>query len=60
MGASSTGEALTGIYQKEKDPTLKRTIIQALFVQGNAEALVAWPGRRPTSRPRKPSSSSCR
>ena len=41
MGASSTGEALTGLYQKEKDPAFKRTIIQALFVQGNAEALVA-------------------
>jgi hypothetical protein len=41
MGASRTGEALTGLYQKEKDPALKRSIIQALFVQGNAEALVA-------------------
>jgi HEAT repeats/Tetratricopeptide repeat len=41
MGASRTGEALTGLYQKEKDPALKRTIIQSLFVQGNAEALVA-------------------
>ena len=41
MGASRTGEALIGLYQKEKDPALKRTIIQALFVQGNAEALVA-------------------
>ena len=41
MGGSRTGEALTGLYQKEKDAANKRTIIQALFVQGNAEALVA-------------------
>jgi hypothetical protein len=41
MGGSRTGEALTGLYQKEKDAAIKRTIIQALFVQGNAEALVA-------------------
>lgn len=41
MGASRTGEALVSLYQKEKDPEIKRTVVQALFVQGNAESLVA-------------------
>jgi hypothetical protein len=41
MSSSRTGEALTGLYGKEKDAEIKRTIIQALFVQNNAEALVA-------------------
>jgi HEAT repeats len=41
MGASRTGEALVALYQKEKDAEIKRTVVQALFVQGNAESLVA-------------------
>ena len=41
MNATRTGETLAGLYQKEKDLEIKRTIIQALFVQNNAEALVA-------------------
>ena len=41
MSSSKTGENLAALYQKEKDPENKRTIIQALFVQNNAEALVA-------------------
>lgn len=41
MGGPRTGEALVGLYQKETDAAIKRSIIQALFVQGNAEALVA-------------------
>ena len=41
MNAARTGESLAALYQKEKEPEIKRTIIQALFVQNNAEALVA-------------------
>lgn len=40
MNAARTGENLVALYQKEKDPEIKRTIVQALFVQNNAEALV--------------------
>ena len=41
MNVARTGDSLTTLYQKEKDPEIKRTIVQALFVQNNAEALVA-------------------
>jgi len=41
MGRTSTGEALVGIYAKEKDTDIKRSVINALFVQNNAESLVA-------------------
>lgn len=41
MNAARTGEALTGLYQKEKTAENRRTIVRSLFVQGNAEALVA-------------------
>src|SRR5690606_34822289 len=41
MGAQRTGDALVALYNKEKDVEIKRTVIQALFIQGNAETLVA-------------------
>jgi HEAT repeat protein len=41
MGRTQTGEALVGLYAKEKDAAIKRTVINGLFVQGNAESLVA-------------------
>jgi HEAT repeat protein len=41
MGRTATGEALVGIYAKEKDVDIKRSVINALFVQNNAESLVA-------------------
>jgi hypothetical protein len=41
MNAARTGETLAALYQKEKEPEIKRTIVQALFVQNNAEALVS-------------------
>lgn len=41
MGRSKTGDALNGLYAKEKDAEIKRIIINALFVQNNAESLVA-------------------
>ena len=41
MGRSKTGDALAGIYAKEKETDIKRYVINALFVQNNADALVA-------------------
>jgi hypothetical protein len=41
MSRSSTGEALVGIYAKEKEVDIKRSVINALFVQNNADSLVA-------------------
>jgi transposase-like protein len=41
MSRSSTGEALAGLYAKEKEADIKRTILNALFTQGNADSLVA-------------------
>jgi hypothetical protein len=40
MGESKTGEALVAMYANEKEPDIKKEIIQALFVQQNAKALV--------------------
>ena len=37
MGRSSTGEALVEIYAKEKDPDIRKGVINALFVQSNAD-----------------------
>jgi hypothetical protein len=41
MGRTSTGEALAAIYAKEKEIDIKRSVINALFVQNNADSLVA-------------------
>ena len=41
MGASRTAEALTGLYGKEKDVENKKAVINAFFLQSNAEQLVA-------------------
>jgi len=41
MGRTKTGEALVGLYAREKEADIKRTIINGLFVQNNAESLVA-------------------
>src|SRR5262245_66685012 len=41
MGRTQTGEALVGLYAKEKDYDIKRTVINGLMVQNNAESLVA-------------------
>ena len=40
MGRSKSGEALTSLYAKESDPQLRREILNALFVQGNAPAII--------------------
>ena len=41
MGRAKTGDALVGIYAKEKEYEIKRRVINSLFTQGNAESLVA-------------------
>jgi len=41
MGGSKTGPALADIYGSDKDPAIRRAVIQALFIQDNAESLVA-------------------
>ncbi len=41
MSRAKTGDALVGIYAKEKDADIKRSVISSLFIQNNAESLVA-------------------
>ena len=41
MGGPQTGQALLDIYGTDKDPAVKRNVINALFTQGNATTLVA-------------------
>ena len=41
MGSQRTGAALVTLYDRDADPAVKRAVINALFVQGNAESLVA-------------------
>jgi HEAT repeat protein len=47
MGAEKTGQALNGIYTSDKDPAVRKAVIEALFIQGNAEALVALARKEP-------------
>lgn len=41
MGGKATGTALVGIYGTDRDPTVRRAAIQALFMQDDAASLVA-------------------
>jgi HEAT repeat protein len=41
MGSTSTGQALLDIYTSDKDPSIRKSVIQALFLQDNAASLVA-------------------
>ena len=41
MGGAKTGDALVEIYGSEKDPAVRKNVVNALFLQGNATALVA-------------------
>jgi HEAT repeat protein len=41
MGGKETGTALVEIYTTDKDPAIRQAVIQALFIQNNAESLVA-------------------
>jgi hypothetical protein len=48
MGAQRTGAALVTLYERDRDAAVKRAVITALFVQGNAEAMVGL-ARKETS-----------
>jgi HEAT repeat protein len=41
MGTSRTGDALVSIYASDKDTEDRRAVIQALFLESNAHALIA-------------------
>ena len=40
-GKARTGDALTALYQSEKDPEIKGAVLQAFFLQGNARGLIS-------------------
>jgi HEAT repeat protein len=40
IGKERTGPFLVSLYTTEKDPQVKKAVLQGLFVQGNAEALI--------------------
>ncbi len=40
MGSGRTGDTLISIYANEKDLSIRKEVINALFIQGNAKALV--------------------
>jgi tetratricopeptide (TPR) repeat protein len=40
MGAEHTGAALVSMYANESDPSIRKAVINALFIQGNSHALV--------------------
>lgn len=40
MGGERTGAALVSMYGSESDPALRAEIVNALFIQGNAKAMV--------------------
>jgi hypothetical protein len=40
MDSKRTSDALVEIYNTDKDPAIRKAIIQGLFTQGNATALV--------------------
>lgn len=40
MGRGKAGDGLTALYPKETDPSVKREILRAMFIQGNAPGLI--------------------
>jgi len=40
MGKSKAGDALPALYAKETDPSLKKDVLNSLFIQGNAGAII--------------------
>jgi outer membrane protein assembly factor BamD (BamD/ComL family) len=40
MGKDKTADALASIYSSDKDPEVKRAVIQAFFLQGNTKSLI--------------------
>jgi HEAT repeat protein len=49
MGRERTADAILSIYNRQTDPELKEAAIDALFIQQNAETLVAL-ARKETNR----------
>jgi TolA-binding protein len=41
MGSKRTGDTLVEIYNSDKDPDIRKAVVNGLFVSNNAEALVA-------------------
>lgn len=41
MGQKRTGDTLVQIYNADKDPAVRKAVAEALFIQGNAAALVS-------------------
>ncbi|MEO7274077.1 MAG: HEAT repeat domain-containing protein, partial [Vicinamibacterales bacterium] len=41
MGGAKTGDTLVEIYHGEKELAVRKNVVNALFIQGNATALVA-------------------
>ena len=60
MGRTKTGDSLVGLYAKEKEFDIKRTIINALFTQNNAESLVAIARKETDPALKRTSCRSCR
>lgn len=40
LGSARTGEALVGMYRSDADPRIRREVLNALFIQGNADAII--------------------
>ena len=51
MGARRAGDALVQIYVSEKDVDVRKPVVNALFTQGNATALVALARKEAGHRP---------
>lgn len=49
IGSQRTGAALVEIYTKDNDREIRRAVIQGLFIQNNAESLVALARKEPTN-----------
>ena len=47
MGSKRTGDTLVEIYGADKDPDVRKAVINGLFVSDNAEALVALARKEP-------------
>jgi hypothetical protein len=48
-GSTRTGETLVNLYARQTEPSIRNAVIDALFIQGNAESLVAL-ARKETDR----------
>ena len=53
MGSKKTGDALVQIYTTDKDPEVRKSVIEGLFVQGNASGLVDLARKEPDATMKK-------